>query len=190
MPAAAESARPTVWPAPPTMSFAPPCCRRVTHRPGGRVHGDEHGPRDVAGHVEGQTVGALRLHACEESAAVQDRDAGGQYALLCDLSKPVAAESLPADSGTRTVIRSGPVPDIEATRTPSKSCAAMRFQLSHKAVQKRHRIDLCLLSQPHAAVERKWHIRALDPLGAHRVRRPGQLLSTDSAVSTPLASCA
>ena len=165
MPAAAESARPTVCPAPPTMSFSPPCSRRVAHRTGRGVHGDEHGSRDVAGHVEGQTVGALRFHPREESAAVQDRNAGGQYALLCAYRNLLLLQRFRPTASACTAIRSGPVPEIELTRTPSNSRPPWVSSSVDQAIEERHGIDLCLVWQTHAAAERKRHIRMFDPLG-------------------------
>jgi len=51
-------------------------------------------------------------------------------------------------------------------RTPCKRVPPWVFEFGRKAVEERHGIDLGLVAQPYATVERERHIGALDPLCA------------------------
>lgn len=139
--------------------------RRVAHRSGRRVHRQEHRPGHVAGHIEGQAVGPLGLHPGEERAAVENGNSGGEDAPRRGDPGP---ERLPFVVGRqahldpqRTASRHGVHPrsgDDQAT---------VRLEFLREPLQQRHRIDLCLRSQPDAAVERERNVGLVAPKPIH-----------------------
>ena len=115
--------------------------RRVTHRPGRRVGRDVHAAGEVARHLVGHAVGAAGLEPGEEAAAVQDRNAGRQHALLGVHVELVAGGGAHMQRQPVALARNLLHPN--ALRQP----AAALVEFDDQAVQQRHRIELRLMRQ-------------------------------------------
>ena len=131
--------------------------RRIAHGPGGGIGRDVHAAGDVAGHPVGHAVGPLRLQPREEPAAVEDRNTGGEHTLLgldgelVGLGRAHVQRQLVAFA--RNLLHANAL----------REAAAALFELDDQAVQQRHRIELGLLGEPDAAVERERDVGFVDP---------------------------
>ena len=131
--------------------------RRIAHRPGGGVGGEVHAAGDVARHLVGHAVGAAGLEPGEEAAAIQNRNAGRQHALL-----GVHVEFVTRRWCARAAPDRRPHPKpvyANALRQP----AAVLVEFDDQAVQQRHRIELRLVRQPDTAVIRERHVGVVHP---------------------------
>ena len=100
----------------------------------------------------------MRSQSREESTAVQNRDAGGQYAAIGEY----------VEFGTRIrphpQFEAGPPPMADVLHPGALDQSPFAFvQFGGQAVQERHGIELSLVGQPDSAVERKGHVGVVDP---------------------------
>ena len=154
----------------------------ISHRPGGGVGGDVHAAGDVARHLVGHAVGAAGLEPREEAAAVQNRNAGREHALLGAHVELVAARR--CARAVQAVALAETLLDPNALR--EASTALVEFY--DEAVQQRHRIELRLRGEPDTAVERERHVGVVHPVDVQP--RGLARLQFLAGRGTPFSDCA